>query len=270
MGLRRRPASPAPGRVDLGVRRVRRFGSIAEDLESPVHTPCSQQLARLTGFCGPGDLTSLLGGGSVRSPDHPPQGLILGGQIGAPNGAKKCRFFTPCGAKPRGGGGAPPTTLILLRNQRPPSVPSRAPHEGPRQHLPAAPRGASRPAPSQLAARLCSAHLLASPTATASPRPSRGVSGGSGLAGARPPTHDAPCGAGLAFHSATSRSALQSGGGSLRSVSGSRTAACLWPGPSRTQGVSRPTAKGNTKLPRQGAFPRPGVLDLVPPDRLQA
>ena len=179
----------------------------------------------------------------------------------------------PCGAKTRGGGGAPPTTLILLRNQRSPEARTRPP-------APRARRGHPRTCLRHLAGRLgrlpASSRRVSAPL-TCSPHPPprlrRGPRGASRVVRARwrsPATHDAPCGAGLAFHSAASRSALQSGGGSLRSVSGSRTAACLWPGPSRTQGGSRPTAKGNTKLPRQGAFPRPGVLDLVPPDRLQA
>ena len=131
-------------------------------------------------------LATLVGKG----PPHPPKGIDPRGvSAGALEGPKSAASGPPCGAKPRGGGGAPPTNLILLRNQFEATERPAAARTVPASTCLPAPRGASRPAPSQLAARLCSAHLLASPTATASPRPSRGVSGGSGsLALARPPT----------------------------------------------------------------------------------
>ena len=127
-----------------------------------------------------------------QSPPTPP-GWILGVRgpadpsgtpsRGPPKKCQKWHFLDPCGAKPRGGGGAPPTTLILLRNQRRPRAPSRDRRQGSTagthrtclRHLAGRLWHADG-----LAARLWHAYLLASPTATASPRPSRGVSGLSG------------------------------------------------------------------------------------------
>ena len=61
------------------------------------------------------------------APHTPLWALILGGsRRGARRAPKSAASGPPCGAKPRGGGGAPPTNLILLRNQREPSLESRA------------------------------------------------------------------------------------------------------------------------------------------------
>lgn len=89
----------------------------------------------------PGDLPRLRGGsawspgapgGHPAQASWPPRDPLLGPASGAPKVAKSCDFLTPCGAQSWGSGGAPPTDLILLRNQRPPSVPSRAlPHAAP-------------------------------------------------------------------------------------------------------------------------------------------
>ena len=134
MGLRRRSASPAPGRVDLGVRRARRFGSAAEDLESPVHTPGLATTRPANGVLRSWRPHVAPRRGQCAEPRPPTPGFDPRGvKSGRPTAPKSADFSPPAVQSPGGVGGLRPLPSSYCAISAAPPSRSRPPwHAGTR------------------------------------------------------------------------------------------------------------------------------------------